>query len=210
MTPLRQLAAHAGEIEAAKSYLFVPGESWAIRPGSQNGTPLPHEEPQEQNPPAGVVAYYWLKSAAAAPVKLELVDASGVVAACLASDTPVKPVDTEAINVQAYWEQPAQPPSAEAGMHRAALNVVAPRGFGFGGRRPAPPVDACHPAGSTAAPAETAPARPGRGPQGLQPGKYTVRLTVDGQTLTQPVTVKADPRQLPKGAEALAPDGDDE
>ena len=30
-----------------------------------NGTPLPHEEPQLLNPPAGVVAYYWLKSAAA-------------------------------------------------------------------------------------------------------------------------------------------------
>ena len=39
-----------------------------------NGTPLPHEEPQELNPPAGVVAYYWLKTAAAQPLKLELVD----------------------------------------------------------------------------------------------------------------------------------------
>ena len=27
-----------------------------------NGTPLPHEEPQLQNPPSGVVAYYWLKT----------------------------------------------------------------------------------------------------------------------------------------------------
>ena len=27
-----------------------------------NGTPLPHEEPQMENPPAGVVAYYWLKT----------------------------------------------------------------------------------------------------------------------------------------------------
>jgi hypothetical protein len=28
----------------------------------------------------------------------------------------------------------------------------------------------------------------------MQPGQYTVRLTVDGQTLTQPVVVKPDPR----------------
>jgi hypothetical protein len=209
MTPLRQLASHGGEIESAKAYLFVPGETWAMRQGGQNGTPLPHEEPQEQNPPAGVVAYYWLKSAPAGPLKLELVDEDGKVAACLASDTPVKPVDTEAINVQAYWMEPAPPPSAAAGMHRAALNVVAPRGFGFGRRPAPPPADACHPAGSAAAQPGAAPARPGRGPQGLQPGKYTVRLTVDGQTLTQPVTVKPDPRKLPDGAAPPVEDDDD-
>ena len=68
-----------------------------------NGTPLPHEEPQHLNPPSGVLAYYWLKSPASQPVKIELVDGSGAVKACAASDTPVRPVDTEAINVQAIW-----------------------------------------------------------------------------------------------------------
>jgi photosystem II stability/assembly factor-like uncharacterized protein len=208
MTPLRELAAHGKEIASAKAYLFVPGETFAMNQGGQNGTPLPHEEPQERNPPAGVIAYYWLKSAPQGPVKLELVDESGKVDACVASDTPVKPVDTEAINVQAYWMEPAAPPSSGAGMHRAALNVVASRGFGFGRRPAPPPVDACHPAGSTPAPADAAPERPGRGPQGLQPGNYTVRLTADGQTLTQAVAVKADPRRLPKGA--AAPDEDDD
>jgi photosystem II stability/assembly factor-like uncharacterized protein len=209
MTALRQIAARGNEIESANAYLFVPGESWAVHQGSQNGTPLPHEEPQESNPPAGVVAYYWLKSAPGGPVKVELVDASGKVAACLASDTPVKPVDTEAINVQAYWEQPAPPPSAAPGMHRIALNVATPR-FGFGRRPPPPPVDACHPAGAPEPQPDTAPTRPGRGVPGLQPGEYTVRLTLDGQTLTQPVTVKPDPRSLPKGADASPDDDDDE
>jgi hypothetical protein len=208
MAALRQIAARGKEIENAKAYLFMPGETYAVHQGSQNGTPLPHEEPQELNPPAGVLAYYWLKSAPGGPVKLELVDASGAVAACVASDTPVKPVDTEAINVQAYWEQPTAPPSAEPGMHRIALNVAAPRGFGMGSRRPAtPPADACHPAGSPAPAA--APTRPGRGPTGLQPGNYTVKLTVDGQEFTQPVTIKPDPRDLPTGAEA-SPGGNDD
>ena len=211
MTPLRQLAAHGAEIGSARAYLFVPGEAFAISQGGQNGTPLPHEEPQEKNPPAGVVAYYWLKSSPTSPLKLELVDADGKVAVCLASDTPVKPVDTEAINVQAYWMEPALPPSAAAGMHRAALNVIAPRGPGFGRRPAAPPVDACHPAGSAPPPQPgAAPSRPPRGPQGLQPGSYTVRLTVDGQTLTQPVTVKADPRSLPKNAAPADDDDDDD
>ena len=34
----------------------------------------------------------------------------------------------------------------------------------------------------------------------LRPGEYTVRLTVDGQIYTQPVTVRPDPRGVPEGA----------
>ncbi len=210
MSALRQIAADGHDIQA-KAWLFKPGVTWAIHQGSQNGTPLPHEEPQELNPPAGVLAYYWLPSAPGSPVKLELVDASGKVAVCAASDTPIKPVDTEAINVQAYWEQPALPPSSQPGMHRVALNVSAPRRFGpGGGQQASPAVDACHPAGQTAPPPATPVAGPGRGVPSLEPGEYQVRLTVDGQTLTQPVTIKADPRMLPKGADALPDDDDDE
>jgi photosystem II stability/assembly factor-like uncharacterized protein len=198
MSALRQLAAKGSEIVSSPAYLFAPGETLAVKVGGQNGTPLPHEEPQELNPPAGVLVYYWLKTAPSGPVKLELVDGSGKVAACAASDTPVKPVDTEAINVQAVWEEPALPPSAAAGMHRAALNVSGGRGFG-GGRAAAPVRDACSPPEGSEAPR---PARGaggggggfGRGPVALKPGEYTVRMTVDGKTYTQPATVKPDPR----------------
>jgi photosystem II stability/assembly factor-like uncharacterized protein len=200
MSALRQIAATGQQILGSDAYLFQPGESLAIHAGGQNGTPLPHEEPQELNPPAGVLAYYWLKTPAAGPLKLELVDKSGRVRACAASDTPVKPVDTEAINVQAIWMEPALPPSAAAGMHRFVLNVVSQRGFG-GPRGPvAPPVhDACSPPAGTETAVPARGQRPGGGggrggAQGLQPGDYTVRLTVDGKTLTQPVTIKPDPR----------------
>ncbi|HEY4355018.1 MAG TPA: hypothetical protein VGN16_04655 [Acidobacteriaceae bacterium] len=212
MTPLRQLAADGKKIEAAKAHLFVPGESMAIHNGSMNGTPIPHEDPQELNPPAGVVAYYYLKSAPTGPLKLELIDANNVVRACLASDTPIKPVDTEAINVQAIWEQPAPPPPATAGVHRVALNVRPARGFGGGGgRRPAPPppADACNPAGTAPAEAAAPPQRRGRGAQGLLPGNYTVRLTVDGQSYTQPVDIKPDPRGLPEAADNPGPGNND-
>ncbi len=207
MTSLREIAAKGSEIASSNAYLFKPGESLAIRQGGQNGTPLPHEEPQELNPPAGVLAYYWLKSPASGPLKLELVDSTGAVKACAASDTPVTPVDTEAINVQAIWQQPTQPPAATAGMHRFALNVAAPAGFGGGGGgggrgRTAPAArDACSPPPGLEPAAPTRPARGagggggGRGgPVVLTPGQYTLRLTVDGQTYTQPATVKPDPR----------------
>jgi len=221
MPALRQIAAQGAQIASSSAYLFKPGDAYAIRAGGMNGTPLPHEEPQLQNPPSGVVAYYWLKTAAAKPVKLELIDRSGAVRACAASDTPVRPVDTETLNVQAIWQQPAQPPSAAAGMHRFALGGGGGRGggggFGRGGGAPPAP-DACTPpAGAADTQAATPPAggRGGRGGRGggggggggrggvptLQPGPYTVRLTVDGQTYTQPVTVKPDPRGAPNGVD---------
>jgi photosystem II stability/assembly factor-like uncharacterized protein len=217
MTPLRQIAQQGSTITTAGAYLFKPGETLAIRNGGMNGTPLPHEEPQEDNPPSGVVAYYWLKSAPAGPLKLELLDGTGAVHACAASDTPVRPVDTETLNVQAIWQQPAQPPSAAAGMHRFALGGSAGRGGGgggFGGRggNAAPVADACSAASAGSAAAAPAGARGGGrgrggrggggrgGGGGLQPGDYTVRLTVDGKSYTQPVAVKPDPRGAPTGA----------
>jgi hypothetical protein len=157
-----------------------------------NGTPLPHEEPQQMNPPSGVLLYYSLKTAAKQPLKLELVNSAGVVRACAASDTAVRPVDTEAINVQAIWEQPSPPPSAAAGMHRFALGGGAGRGGGGNGAAAAPR-DACTSA-IAAVPARGEGGAAGRAAQVLQPGAYTLRLTVDGQTYTQPVTVKPDPR----------------
>jgi photosystem II stability/assembly factor-like uncharacterized protein len=213
MTALRQIAEKGNEIASATAYLFTPGEALAVRTGGQNGTPLPHEEPQEFDPPAGVLAYYWLKTAPSQPIKLELVDSTGAVKACVASDTPVKPVDTETINVQAIWEEPTAPPSIAAGMHRIALNVAPPRGFGFGRRGPVapPPPDACHPAGSPPPPQEDPQGRRGRGgPTGLQPGEYTVRLTVDGKGYSQPVMIHPDPRNLPQGAGAAIGGEDDD
>jgi len=212
MAALRQIAAQGAQIVSSSAYLFQPGETYAIRNGGMNGTPLPHEEPQELNPPAGVLAYYWLKTAPAKPLKIELLDSGGAVRACVASDTPVREVDTETLNVQEIWERPAEPPAATAGMHRAALGAAAGRGgggFGRGGAA-APVVDACTPAAG--APAAAAPPAGGRGrggrggggggrggAGGLQAGQYTVRLTVGGQSYTQPVTVKPDPRGAPGG-----------
>ena len=194
IAPLRQIAARGAEIAPSSAYLFQPGETIAIHGGGQNGTPLPHEEPQEQNPPAGVVIYYWLSNSIPGPLKVELVDHDGNVRACLASDTPYHPVDTEKINVEAIWEQQPLPPSTAAGIHRVALNIEQRRGFGRGPAA-APPADACHPAGSPPSPNPT-PAQSRRGPEFLKPGEYTVKLTVDNHTYTQPASVKPDPRGL--------------
>ena len=189
MSALRQIAAKGAEIEAANAYLFKPGETLAVPASGQDGTPLPHEEPTEMNPPPGVLAYYWLKTAPTQPLRIELVDSTGQVRACGASDTQVPPIDTEKINVEAIWEEPAQlPPSAQPGMHRYALDLPQPRFFGPAQIEPGH--DAC--SGTMKPPVRTRGFR--RGPEALPPGEYTVRLTVDGQTYTQPVTLQPDPR----------------
>jgi hypothetical protein len=190
---LRQLAAKGEEIVSSSAYLFEPGTSLALVPGGSNGTPLPPEEPQEKNPPLGVVVYYWLKSAPTTPLKLELLDSKGEVRACAASDTEVKPVDTEKIDVQAIWREPPPPPIATPGMHRFALNVTQSRGEEFGGGPSAPPPqDAC----SGSMPPKPAAARTGgrRRLVALEAGSYTVRLSVNGKTYTQPAEVAPDPR----------------
>ena len=208
MSALRQIAVKGAQIVSANAYLFRPGETYAIRAGSMNGTPLPHEEPQMENPPSGVLAYYWLQTAAQQPVKLELLDSSGAVRACAASDAQVRPVDTETLSVQAIWVQPPQPPSAAAGLHRYALGGAVGRGAGSFGRGsgPAPAPDACTPpAGAAGTQVANSPTRgpDGAGRRGgapsLPPGEYTVHLTVDGQTYSQPVTIKPDPRGAPNG-----------
>jgi photosystem II stability/assembly factor-like uncharacterized protein len=210
MSALRQIAVEGDRIVSANAYLFRPGKTFAIRAGGMNGTPLPHEEPQLENPPSGVLAYYWLRTPAGQPLKLELLDSSGAVRACAASDTPVRPVDTETLSVQAVWVQPLPPPSATAGMHRYALGGAVGRGFGgfgsFGRGSASPPApDACTPpAGAAGAKAANPPTPgPGGGRRGGAPslpaGDYSVRLTVDGQTYSQPVTIKPDPRGAPSG-----------
>ena len=184
-----------------------------MRQGGQNGTPLPHEEPQELNPPAGVLAYYWLKSPTSGPLKLEL-----------STHRSRQSLRRQRHSSQAPRHRGHQRPghlgaaacTACSHSRNASLRPQYPnhRGFGGGGRRGAaakPPADACHPSSMPTEPAQetTSPAtRPVRGTGGLEPGQYTVRLTIGDQTLSRPVTVKPDPRKLPAGS--VVNDGDDD
>ncbi len=70
----------------------------------------------------------------------------------------------------AEWQRQQAPPPAAAGMHRFVWDFrpqPPTGGRGGGGRGGQPPV---------------------------APGPYSVRLTVNGQSYTQPLTVRPDPR----------------
>jgi hypothetical protein len=184
VSPLRELDAGTAS-EAA--VLFDPGQAWRVRWNRWTDTPLPQEEPAGENPPDGAILYYWLGTAPQAPVVLEIRDENGGVVRRYASDDPPEE-PLEGQNVPPYWIRPFQPLSAEPGMHRFIwdLHYPPPEGVRF-----SYPISAIY--GNTA-PVPTGP--------WVLPGQYTVRLTVDGRELTQPLIVRMDPR-VDTPAEAL-------
>jgi len=172
ITVLRQIDNTAADAEAI---LFKPADAVNMPPGSEYGTPLPKDEPFAENPPNGAMIDYFLKSAAAGPVTLEILDQAGQTLRRYSSDDRTPPRNPDSFTVQAVWMPVPEPLSAAAGMHRWLWDLRGPapaggqeRGGGGGFSR-------------------------GRGAP-VQPGTYTVRLTVDGRTYSQPLTVKPDPR----------------
>jgi hypothetical protein len=110
---------------------------------------------------------------------LEIVNAAGRVVRKFSSADSVEPIDPD-LNVPTYWIRPPQRLSTDAGTHRFVwdLHYAPPQVLGH-----EYPISAIY--GDT-------PRHP-LGPAVL-PGVYTIRLTANGQTYTQPLTVKMDPR----------------
>jgi photosystem II stability/assembly factor-like uncharacterized protein len=176
ITPLRQLTP-ASVQEAA--VLFRPQEAWRYRWNTNTDTPLPPDEPAGQNPPDGAIVDYFLKAPATGRVTLEVLDPSGALVRRYQSDGPPEP-PVEGRNIPDYWIRPPQALSGQPGLHRFAWDLHHP-----------PPAAAVFAYPISAVFRET-PREP-RGPWAV-PGTYTVRLSVDGRTLSQPLRVKLDPR----------------
>jgi len=176
ITPLRQVNAKA---IAADAHLFAPQQAWRVRWNQNTDTPLPPDEPAGQNPPEGAIINYVLKADAQGPVTLEVADAAGrLVRKYSSADAPEKPI--EGRNIPDYWIRPAQVLSAKAGLHRFTWDL-----------RYAPPAVTAFEYPIAAIRANT-PVEP-RGTW-VMPGTYTVKLTAGGQTHTQSLTVRMDPR----------------
>jgi len=211
VTPLRQGAAMATAAAAQTAYLAKPATALRIRFGTNEPTPFPPEVPAGENPMPGAMLDYFLPRDAG-EVKLDILDGKGVVVRSYSSKDPV--LDTHPAldraaydricqqNVSAtfcglplYWPGAPLVFGAEAGMHRVAwdlrLQPLATENVAAAGD-----VDATGAVPGRATLGESAPWAP--------PGSYTVRLSVDGKTVTQPLTVKLDPR-VKTPALALAP-----
>jgi photosystem II stability/assembly factor-like uncharacterized protein len=184
ISALRQLdaglLASPGGKAVGEAHLFRPAAAYRMRRDLNSDTPLPPDEPAGQNPPDGAVVDYLLRRAPHGPVVLEIEDAAGRTVRRFSSADRPRPVDAKDLEVPMYWVRPPQALAAEAGMHRFVWDM-----------RLAPPA-ALRTSYPISAIVHDTPAEP-LGPLVL-PGEYRVKLTVDGQSTTQPLTVKMDPR----------------
>ncbi|MDE3058487.1 MAG: glycoside hydrolase [Bacteroidota bacterium] len=174
ITLLRQTsgAAHA------EAFLFKPEDAYRVRWDMNTDTPLPPDEPAGKNPPDGAIIDYYLKSDAK-EVSLEIFDHEGKPVRKFSSND-VPEIDSTTLPHPTYWIRPPQILSAKPGMQRFVwdLHFAPPEGI----PRSYPIAAVYH----------DTPSRP-VGPW-VQPGEYIVKLTVDGKTYSQPLTVKMDPR----------------
>jgi len=177
ISPLRQMS----DAAASAAYLFTPAPVIRIRFHVNAGTPLPAEVPAGENPPAGAVFYYYLKSASQNEVALEIYDSeSKLVRRYSSQDNPSLP-DPKTVAFPMYWFQPPDKLGTSAGLHRWIWNLRY--------ANPAVPVPSYS---MSTAFGQNTPTEP-EGPQVL-PGNYEVRLTVDGKTTVQKFSVTMDPR----------------
>jgi hypothetical protein len=167
VAPLRQVNA---QVAASGAWLFHPQTAIRVRPGSDQGTPVPLDEPLAENPPAGAVLDYYLKQKPKAPIQLEIYDSEGVVVRRFASDDQLQKTNPNEIPISSDWVHDETPPSAETGMHRFVwdLHYPLPKGLHRSLYGPS-------------------------GPWAL-PGNYIVKLTGNGKSSSQPLSVKIDPR----------------
>jgi photosystem II stability/assembly factor-like uncharacterized protein len=172
--PLRELA-HTSAWNGP--HLFAPIVAYRIRRNVNTDTPLPPEEPHGTNPPDGAIFYYTLP-ASAAHVAITLYDAHGVAVRRYSSDDPApRPIE---FDKPTYWERPFVRPSTDAGMHRFVWDL-----------REAMPESVAVDLPISANFEDTP-----RVPQGasIVPGRYVVKLDVDGVVRSQPLRIFMDPR----------------
>jgi photosystem II stability/assembly factor-like uncharacterized protein len=178
ITPLRQMA----DASKTAAHLFAPQEALRWRWNRNTDTPLPPEVPAGENPPDGAILDYYLNAPAHDPVTLEIRDEKGeLVRRYSSTDQPPSMEKIAAEHpIPMYWVRPTQILSGQAGMHRFIwdLHYAPPKALEYEF-----PISAI---------VHNTPLQP-LGARAL-PGSYSVKLTVDGQTYTQPLTVKMDPR----------------
>jgi photosystem II stability/assembly factor-like uncharacterized protein len=177
--PLRQLSA---PVQTAGVFLFKPATAYRVRRSTNTDTPIPPDEPTAQNPPDGAVVDYFLAQGATGPVKLEIADAQGKIVRRYASTDKREPNEGDLAKqlIPLYWVRMPQGLSASAGMHRWVWDL-----------HYASPESPRYEYPISAVPGDTP--RVPLGPLAL-PGRYAVKLTVNGQMYSEPLTLKLDPR----------------
>ena len=164
---------------AADVHLFRPAATYRVRRNVATDTPIPPDEPLAPNPPDGAVIDYRLKADAVGPVTLEILDSTGKLVRRFASTDMPEKVDPQALQIDPRWIRPARILPAAAGSHRFVWDL----------HYPPPEGRAVYPISAIWRDTPSGPLGPA-----VMPGTYTVRLTVGGKSIEQPLVVKMDPR----------------
>ena len=172
---LRQMASTPSN----EPILFKPEVAYRYRRDTNSDTPLPPEVPAGKNPPDGAILDYFLPGASANPVTLEIYDSNNrLVRRYSSADKPQMP-DPKQLDVPMYWVRKPHILTNGPGHHRFVWDMFwQPTAF-----VPFYPISAVY---LDTPPVDTSPL--------AMPGQYTARLTVDGRSYSQPLTLKMDPR----------------
>ncbi|MCF8342217.1 MAG: hypothetical protein K9I82_14680 [Chitinophagaceae bacterium] len=157
--------------------LHRPASAWRVRWSMYTDTPVPQEEAAGENPPDGAIIDYYINQNITDDITLEISDAKGnLVRKFSSADKPyIKPQD----NIPDYWVRPQEMLSKTKGAHRFIWDLHYT------------PVDVTPTYPMGAVYQKTA---PNTNSPWVMPGTYTVKLLVNGQTLSQQLIVKMDPR----------------
>ncbi|MDQ6930388.1 MAG: hypothetical protein M3126_06960 [Candidatus Eremiobacteraeota bacterium] len=170
VAPLRELA--AAQLTAV--HLFKPATAVRIADLNDQGTPLPLETAQGENPKSGAMLDYYLESDATGVVSLEVRDPKGRTVRRYASTDKPKIIDPKSVDIAPAWFAKPVVLSGTQGMHRFLWDF--------------------HYAGADAE---------GTGPL-APPGNYTIRLAANGRTYSQPLLLRKDPRVRASNADLQA------
>lgn len=205
ITPLRQMAALRKAAAANEAYLFKPNTAVRVRFATNDPTPWPPEMPAGENGPQGAAISYWLPPGVTGAVKLEILDAAGKALRTFSSTDPALDPDpfrnpeqydevcrrtpgAPRCSVPLYWAAPSVALSNKPGAHRWIWDMRYD------------PLPGAGSASTGSVPYRTYDVA--NAPY-LAPGTYSVRLTANGKTYTQAITLRLDPRvKIP--AQALA------
>jgi photosystem II stability/assembly factor-like uncharacterized protein len=168
--------------------LFRPQTATRVRWDMNSDTPLPPDEPMADNPPDGAILDYMLPASTSGPVTLEIRDAGGKAIRTFSSNDPVPPADPK-LEIPTYWVRPPQVLAGDPGLHRFLWDMHL---------APVPGIKTGYPIAAVPHNTLPSPSSPW-----AQPGNYTVVLTANGHSYTQPLTVRMDPR-VKTPASALA------
>jgi len=177
---LHQMMDAGGFAAAAQTKLFKPKETYRMAGGG--GFALPPTATIGRNPAGGVVVYYSLKAKPTTDLVLEFLDSSGKSINKFTTRLPrggqgqgggTEPAPAAAGGDEGFFGGAPARATTDAGLNRFVWDMRYPEATRFPGM--------ILWSGQT------------QGPR-IVPGTYQIKLTVDGQTMTENFEVKGDPR----------------